>query len=74
MKKYISAIIIDAMLIQLTGCYSWETVKTPQQNSTIKIITKDSTQIDCRNGVGIKPKSILCICLKKINWQKKTLL
>lgn len=46
MKKYISTILIDALLIQLTGCYSWETVQTPQQNSTIKIITKDSTEIE----------------------------
>ena len=46
MKKYISAILINALLIQLVGCYSWETVQTPKQNSTIKITTKDSTEVE----------------------------
>jgi hypothetical protein len=46
MKKYISAIIINALLIQLVGCYSWETVQTPKQNKTIKITTKDSTEFE----------------------------
>jgi len=46
MKKYISAVLINALLIQLAGCYSWETVQTPKQNSTIKITTKDSTEFE----------------------------
>ena len=46
MKKYISAIIINALLIQLAGCYSWETVQTPKPNTTIKIITRDSVEVE----------------------------
>jgi hypothetical protein len=46
MKKYISVILINALLIQVAGCYSWEIVQTPKQNSTIKITTKDSTELE----------------------------
>ena len=41
MKKYISAILIPSLLLQLCGCYSWRTVETPEPNSHIKIFTNN---------------------------------
>ena len=47
MKRYISAILISCLLIQLFGCYSFQNISTEELNSIddiedISITTKDS--------------------------------
>ena len=49
MKRYISAILIPCLLLQLYGCYSWRVVETPEQGSHIKIYTKNNKVIESKN-------------------------
>jgi len=41
MKRYISAVLVPCILIQLYGCYSWRIAETPEPDSHIKIYTKN---------------------------------
>ena len=49
MKRYISAILIPCLLLQLCGCYSWRIVETPEPGSNIKIYTKNYKVIEPKN-------------------------
>lgn len=49
MKRFISAILIPCLLLQLCGCYSWRVVETPEQGSNIKIFTKNYKVIEPKN-------------------------
>ena len=49
MKRYISAILIPCLLLQLWGCYSWRVVETPEYGSHIKIYTKNNKVIESKN-------------------------
>lgn len=46
MKRYISAVLIPCLLLQLCGCYSWRIVETPEPGSHIKITTNDNEEIE----------------------------
>ena len=49
MKRYVSAILIPALLLQLFGCYSWRIVETPEPGSHIKIFTNNNKVIEPKN-------------------------
>jgi hypothetical protein len=49
MKRYISAILITCLLLQLFGCYSWRIVETPEPDSHIKIFTNYNKVIEPKN-------------------------
>jgi hypothetical protein len=46
MKRFISAVLIPCLLLQLCGCYSWRIVETPEQGSHIKIFTNNNKVIE----------------------------
>ncbi|HEX9253752.1 MAG TPA: hypothetical protein VF870_16010 [Ignavibacteriaceae bacterium] len=49
MKRYISAILIPCLLLQLYGCYSWRVVEKPEPDSHIKIYIKNNQVIEPKN-------------------------
>jgi hypothetical protein len=58
MKKYISAVLINAMLLQLTGCYSPKYLSKDDINNyytdeTINITTKDTRVFVIKNEITI---------------------
>ena len=46
MKRYISAVLIPCLMLQLFGCYSWRIVKTPAPDTHIKIFVKSHQIIE----------------------------
>ena len=49
MKRYIAAILIPCILLQLYGCYSWRIIETPEPGSHIKIYAKNNKVIEPKN-------------------------
>ena len=46
MKRYITAVLIPCLLMQLLGCYSWRIVETPALDTHIKIFVKSHQIIE----------------------------
>ena len=46
MKRYITAVLIPCLLMQLLGCYSWRIVETPAPDTHIKIFVKSHQIIE----------------------------
>ena len=77
MKKYISAVLINAMLLQLTGCYSpkylsKEDINNYYTDETINITTKDKKIFVIKNEITFSevethPKIGFCRDYKLIN-------